>query len=239
VHIGGHISADLPALAGRLAELGVPLVEDAAHAHGSTLGGRPAGTFGHAAFSFFPTKVITTFEGGMAVTGEPALAAAFRSLRDQGKDGGGELHVLPGNSWRMTEAGAVLGLVQLGRFAAALRRRNDILDRYRSDLGDILRFPAVPAGDVVSGHKAIAFPRTGIDRAELRDGARRRGVNLAREVYAVPLHRQPVFADLVEKPSDFPVTDQFCREHVCLPLWTAMSDEQVDQVVEAVRRTAT
>jgi dTDP-4-amino-4,6-dideoxygalactose transaminase len=224
----------MPKIAAELGQSGIALIEDCAHAHGSTLDGAPAGTFGHAAFSFFPTKVITTFEGGMTVTADPAVAASARSYRDQGKDGSGDYHVVLGNSWRLTKAGAVLGLVQLKWFEDGLARRTEIMNRYRESLGGVLRFPDLGPRDILSGHKAIAFSGKEISREQWRSCAAAGGVSLARDVYAIPLHRQPVFASYAVAGDTFAETDHFCDTHQCLPLWTAMTDAEVARVIDVI-----
>ena len=110
VHIGGLISPDVPALAALCAERGVHLVEDAAHAHGSALDGRSAGTFGVAgAFSFYPTKVMAGGEGGMIVTDDERSIAEARVYRDQGKGSfHANFHTRLGANWRMSEPHAVI-----------------------------------------------------------------------------------------------------------------------------------
>ncbi len=88
VHIGGVITPRIRELRAICDAAGIPLIEDAAHAHGSTLDGRPAGSFGLAAsFSFYPTKVITSGEGGMIATDDDRIDAEARIYRDQGKAG--------------------------------------------------------------------------------------------------------------------------------------------------------
>ena len=117
VHIGGLITPHVDELRTICAERGIALVEDAAHAHGASYDGRPAGSFGAAAgFSFFPTKVVTCGEGGMILTGSDAIAQAARIYRDQGKGSvGANHHVLHGYAWRMSELAAATGLVHLRR----------------------------------------------------------------------------------------------------------------------------
>jgi perosamine synthetase len=236
VHIGGHLSPDLPALRAHLDRSGIPLVEDAAHAHGSTLRGQPAGTLGAAAaFSFFTTKVVTTYEGGAVVTGDEHLAGLARCYRDQGKDPVTQLHVVEGNSWRITEAGAALGLQLLARFGRDHARRNELIRTYRERLSGCpgIAFPAVTEGSSLSGHKAIALLDRAADRDPLKRYAADRGVLLGRGVYEVPLHRQPVFAAL-RGDRDFARAEQFAAGHVCLPLWADLTGDQLDRVVGVV-----
>ncbi|MEV2226005.1 DegT/DnrJ/EryC1/StrS aminotransferase family protein [Nocardia vinacea] len=238
VHIGGYISPDLPQLAHTCHRLGVALIEDAAHAHGSTLYGVAAGGFGRAAaFSFFPTKTITTGEGGALVTDDSGLAASARMYRDQGKDHESK-HVVVGGSWRITEIGAALGSAQLDHLHRDVARRRAIIDRYTAGLSNMgLTFPDLH-GLEVSGYKCVAMLDDGIQRDALRKAVAAQGVQLGRGVYEQPLHTQPVFADLnVTDP--FPTADDFTARHICLPLWRFMTDETVERVIEAIRHAVT
>lgn len=233
VHIGGYMTPDLLELARSCDVSGVPLIEDAAHAHGSALADRLAGGIGYAAaFSFFATKVATTGEGGVITTDDPDLDRLARMYRDQGKDDHGR-HVVWGGSWRMTELGAALGFAQLGHLDRDIERRRAVIDCYTAGLAGVgLDFPA-PHGQV-SGHKCVALLARHIDRARLRKVVTAAGVQLARGVYEQPLHTQPVFGGL-NVDDAFPVADDFAARHICLPLWRAMDDQMVDQVIDAIR----
>ncbi|HYM15033.1 MAG TPA: DegT/DnrJ/EryC1/StrS family aminotransferase, partial [Dehalococcoidia bacterium] len=161
VHIGGVITPRIGELQQICAAAGIPLIEDAAHAHGSTLDGRPAGSFGlAAAFSFYPTKVITAGEGGMIATGDAHLAEEARIYRDQGKAGfTSNFHTRLGNNWRLSEPHAIIGASQLKRlpeFIAARRRIASIYDRSLPALG--ITPLAVPASVVSNYYKYIAMP---------------------------------------------------------------------------------
>ena len=117
VHIGGMISPDIIGVRELCDERGIALIEDAAHAHGSTLDGRFAGSFGASgAFSFYPTKVVTSGEGGMLVSASEHVAEEAKIYRDQGKGAfTANHHVRLGSAWRMSELHAVTGLVHLRR----------------------------------------------------------------------------------------------------------------------------
>lgn len=238
VHIGGYVSPRMRELRQLCDSARIPLIEDAAHAHGATLGGRAAGSFGYAAaFSFFVTKVITTGEGGMIVTRDGELAASARSFRDQGKDATGLRHVRMGNSWRMTETGAAIGLAMLDKLAADTACRQRMMERYATELAGCkaLAFPA-PVGDMrPSGYKSIALLAAGGLRALFGKLLAEHNVEMARPVYEVPLHRQPVFQDYVAPP--YPDADEFCDRHVCLPLWRHLTFEQQTRVIAAVRKS--
>jgi perosamine synthetase len=242
VHIGGLITPDAAALAGLCAEHGIMLVEDAAHAHGSTTDGQFAGSFGvAAAFSFYPTKLVTSGEGGMILTSSADLAAEARIYRDQGKGSFGvNQHVRHGYAWRMSELSAVTGLVHLRRLSGFIARRREVAACYDAGLATIgLPLPlAEPAGCVGNYYKYIALLPAGVDRAWFRsEVASRHDVRLAGEVYDLPLHRQPVLQEYWQG-SSLPVAEDVCSRHVCLPVHSDMRDEEVEQVLAAISDVA-
>jgi dTDP-4-amino-4,6-dideoxygalactose transaminase len=237
VHIGGLIAPQADDLRVLCEERGLALVEDAAHAHGSTLGGRFAGSCGvAAAFSFYPTKVITSGEGGMVVTTSEALAQEARIYRDQGKGAfTANHHVRLGSAWRMSEMHAVTGLVHLRRLEEFIARRRDVAARYDKALDGLngLQPLAEPAGCRGNIYKYIVLLPPGLDRALFKSQtAGRYGVRLSGEVYDLPLHRQPVLAEYAGPP--LPVAEDLAARHVCLPVHSDMTDREVDQVLTAV-----
>ena len=173
VHIGGLVSPDTPAIAELCRRRGLWLVEDAAHAHGCALDGRSAGTFGvAAAFSFYPTKVITSAEGGMVLTHDEGLRDEARLHRDQGKAGflGGE-HVRLGAAWRMSEVHAAIGVYWPGstsswpggtrsraRFHAGLAGTPGVTPR------------PLPRGVSSNHYKYVAFLDDDLDRERSQEG---------------------------------------------------------------------
>jgi perosamine synthetase len=244
VHVGGLISPHVVQLRQLCAERGITLVEDAAHAHGSTLDGAPAGSFGIAAgFSFFPTKVVTCGEGGMIVTASAEIERDARIYRDQGKGStAANHHVLHGYAWRMSEQAAVTGLVHLRRLGAFIKRRREVAAEYDTLLAGLDGFEplAEPPGCRGNYYKYIAVLPGGADRARFRkELAEEHGVRLAGEVYDLPLHRQPVFAELAEAQGgryglSLPVAEDLCARHVCLPVHSDMTADEVDQVCAGV-----
>jgi len=237
VHIGGIITPQADELRRLCTDRGIVLVEDAAHAHGATVHGRPAGSFGVAAgFSFFPTKVITCGEGGIILTGSTALEQQARIYRDQGKGStSANHHVLHGYAWRMPEQAALTGLVHLRRLAGFIEHRRSVAARYDAGLAGIdgLEPLAEPAGCRSNVYKYIALLPPGADRAEFkRRVAADHQVRLAGEVYDLPLHQQPVFAEFARGP--LPVAEDLCARHVCLPVHSDMTAAEVDQVLTAV-----
>jgi perosamine synthetase len=238
VHIGGIVSPRMAELQQLARDRGIWLVEDAAHAHGSSHDGSSAGTFGIAgAFSFYPTKVMTSAEGGMIVTDDDRLAAEARIYRDQGKASFTQnLHVRDGYNWRLSEPHAIIGLRHLQRLPAMLDGRRRAAAIYDAELPGIAGLTPlhVPAGGVCNYYKYIVLLEAGRDRAALKSRLREEfGVALTGEVYEVPIQHQPVFREFARYP--LPVADDVCARHICLPVFGSMTADQARQVIAALR----
>ncbi len=239
VHIGGIVSSQLPSLVDLARKKGLWLVEDAAHAHGSSNQGVSAGAFGIAgAFSFYPTKVMTSAEGGMIVTADRRMAEEARIYRDQGKASFTQnAHVRMGYNWRMSEPHAIIGLRHLERLPAMISDRQRVAAHYDSELQGFqnLKPLSVPAGSVCNYYKYIAVLRERTDRSALKALLRERyAVSLSGEVYEEPLHKQPVFQKYASQP--LPVAEDLCARHICLPVYSGMSTAEVRLVVEALKQ---
>jgi len=237
VHIGGLIPDDIGEVQALCAARGLMLVEDAAHAHGSTRAGRHAGSFGAAAaFSFYPTKVITSGEGGMILTADERIRDEALLFRDQGKAGFlGNVHIREGYAWRMSELHAVTGLVHLRRLPEFLANRARVAALYDAAIDEIAGVERilVPPGDVNNYYKYVVLPRPGVDRSSLRKELKERhGVGLAGEVYEAPLHQQPVFEQ--HAGGALPVAEDLCARHICLPVHSDMTDQEADHVLTAL-----
>ena len=234
VHVGGIITPEVEAIRAWCDERGLWLFEDAAHAHGSTLNGRMAGRFGvAAAYSFFATKVMTSGEGGMLVTDDPGFADRARGLRDYGKpDPWVSFHTQIGANWRMSEFSATVGVVQLKRLDEFIAWRSRVASFYTRALRELPAvIPVLPA-DRSSWYKYIVLlPRT-VDRDRLRLAMKASGVSLSGGVYDTPLHLQPVFRG---SPGEFPVAEDVCSRHICLPLYYGMTEDEARHVVESLR----
>jgi perosamine synthetase len=240
VHVGGLVSGRMPEVVDFAIRKGLWLVEDAAHAHGSTLGGKSAGAFGFAgSFSFYPTKVMTCAEGGMIVTHDPRLAEEARMYRDQGKASFAQnAHVRMGYNWRMSEPHAIIGIRHLERLPEMIADRQKTAGMYTRALSGMRNLSplAVPAGGSCNFYKYIAVLREPCDRQALKTRLRERyGVSLAGEVYESPLHCQPVF----ERYADgrLPVAEDLCARHICLPVFSGMAEEDTRQVIQALEQT--
>jgi perosamine synthetase len=238
VHIGGLVSARMAELQELARSKGIWLVEDAAHAHGSAHGGIAAGAFGIAAsFSFYPTKVMTSAEGGMIVTDDDRVDQEARIYRDQGKASFTQnAHTRMGYNWRLSEPHAIIGLRHLERLPAMIADRRRIAAVYDAGLAGLshLQPLAVPPGGACNYYKYVAVLGSRRDRAALKQELKRRyGVSLAGEVYESPLHEQPVFREYVAAP--LPVAEDLCARHICLPVYSGMEERDAEQVLRALR----
>ena len=239
VHIGGLVSRRTPEIAELVRRRGIWLIEDAAHAHGSSFAGRSAGTFGIAgSFSFYPTKVMTSGEGGMLVTNDDRIAEEARIYRDQGKASFTQnAHTRLGYNWRMSEPHAIIGVRHLEKLPGMLAARQRIAALYDEGLAGLsgLRPLAVPEGGVCNYYKYVALLRDRVDRKALKERLRRdHGIALSGEVYEEPLQCQPVFEGF--RDTALPASEDLCARHVCLPVFASMTDEQVHRVLDALKR---
>ena len=236
VHIGGLITPAIDEIAQLCADRGVQLVEDAAHAHGSAFDGRSAGQFGTAAsFSFYPTKVMAGGEGGMIVTDDDDIAEEARVYRDQGKGSfHANFHTRMGANWRMSEPHAAIVLSQLHRLDEFIDRRQELAARYDAAIDGLgLGTVASPPAASSNFYKYVVFLPDVIDRTAFKQYVRAEyDIGLSGEVYDTPLHHQPVFSHLDERA--FPGAEWLCARHVCLPLYPALSEDDVDYVVESL-----
>lgn len=246
VHMSGIISPHLDEIRDVCEQHGIPLVEDAAHAHGATIDGRKAGSLGLAgSFSFFSTKVITTGEGGMITTDDENIYKTACALRDHGRFGPEpNVHHDLGYNWRPGEFNAILGLEQMRRIDEILQRRRQIARSYDDKL-KALKIPGVklleiPAKVQSSYYKYIAYFEPPIEREKLKQILKKQyGVSLPGELYNRDCHTQPVFArypeTIVPQPKEsFPETEYVVSHHFCLPLYFSLTDDQVDHVVASL-----
>ena len=238
VHVGGIISRRIEELQELARNKGLWLVEDAAHAHGSSYREVRAGAFGIAgAFSFYPTKVMTSAEGGMIVTNDARLAEESRIYRDQGKASFTQnAHIRLGYNWRMSEPHAVIGVKHLERLPDMIAERRKIATLYDQGLKGFRHLSplGIPSDGLSNYYKYIVVLQDKPDRQALKTLLRERyGIGLAGEVYEEPLHRQPVFERYAA--GSLPVSEEYCARHICLPIFSEMTDDEASQVLEALR----
>lgn len=227
VHLYG-----LPADVGRLRELAdeydFRLVEDAAQAHGARYEGRRVGSFGDVScFSFYPTKNMTTGEGGMILTDDDSVAERARRFVDHGRTSGYE-HESVGHNFRMTNVAAAIGRVQLDRLSEfnAARRRNaaHLTDRL-SDVPEVTT-PVEPDGyEHVYHQYTVRVP----DRDALKEHLSNRGVGAA-VYYPIPIHRQPAYEDV---SGSYPIAESCAEEVLSLPVHPELDESDLDRIAEA------
>jgi perosamine synthetase len=243
VHMGGLMSPNLPEVRAFCDANKLFLIEDAAHAPGARLPGRGAGTIGHTGcFSFFPTKVMTSGDGGMLTTNDDRIAGIARSLQHRGRDmaAPAEQYALPGRNARMTEMTALVGRVQLSHLGEFLAQRRRLAEVYRTELADDGRFRLiVPQDPEASAHwkipTVLAAP---LDRAAITAQLKQQGVTVD-WAYQPALHLQPVFRTLYgTAPGLLPLTERLLSQHVCLPCHPRMTVDDAAYVVRSLKDAA-
>ncbi|MDR1487625.1 MAG: DegT/DnrJ/EryC1/StrS family aminotransferase [Deltaproteobacteria bacterium] len=243
VHIGGFISPKWREIQRIAAENGAALVEDAAHAHGAEVeGGIRAGNIGMAAgFSFFPTKVLTTAEGGMVTTSDQSLFNKMLALRQHGQQKpGSNIHETFGLNYRPSEIHALLGLRMMAKAEWILFERRKIAFIYDELLRDSKVKPvSAPAGHKPAYYKYMALLPQGVDRAEVKSRLREKyRIALPGEVYAVAGHLQPLWANhpeyLASKIAPLPNAEMVSARQVCLPIWPSLSEDDQNYVVNSL-----
>jgi dTDP-4-amino-4,6-dideoxygalactose transaminase len=228
VHLYGQ-PADMTAIGEVARRSGLLVVEDAAQAHAAADAGRPVGALGDAAaFSFYPTKNMTTGEGGMVVTADHAAARQVRLLRNQGMERQYENEVV-GYNLRMTDIAAAIGLVQLGRLAGFTERRRanaGVLDEA------LAGHPTVTAPPVreAAVHVYHQYTVRSAERDQLQLLLDSRGVE-SRVYYPTPVHRLAPFA---AAKADLPETDRAAAEVLSLPVGPHLTDDEVAAVAASL-----
>jgi perosamine synthetase len=222
--------ADLPALRDICRRHDLVLIEDASQAHGAQIAGQRVGSQGTVCFSFYPSKNMTTGEGGMITTDSEAVAASARSLRDHGAVAT-YVHDVLGFNLRMTNIAAAIGLVQLGRLPAFNRRRIAHATYFDEALRG-LRTPLVRANARHVYHQyTLRIPER---RTEFADSLRRDGVE-SRVYYPVPVHRQPLYEKLGLGDVRLPRAERAAAEVLSIPVHAGLSQAQLEHVARATR----
>ena len=235
VHIGGIIDSSLHELVPLCRKWGTLILEDAAHAHGSHLKGQFAGAIGDlAAFSFHLTKTITGGEGGLVTTNNESLHSLLSSIRQFGKSKD-NLHLFDiiGGNYKMSEMQAALLLTDLNRARSRIARRQEIAQLYFEGLNDsFLKFFKPNEGSESSYYKCMAM-LPGDSREELICELGKHNISLPNGVYYWPLHLQPV---VTQKNGIFKNTDKFSKQHICLPCYPELTNEQVFYFIDIFKR---
>lgn len=254
VHVAGY-PVEVQRLVELLDPLGIPVVEDAAHAFPTRIGasgGRFAGTIGRVgAYSFYATKTITTGEGGMFVTDDDAVADRARLMSLHGISRTAWNRYAANGSWHyeiedvgykynLTDIAAAIGLVQLDRAEELLSARRDLAARYTSrltvsDVHDLVETPA----DTPDGSHAwhlyvirLQADRLRITRGQVIDELKAQGIGTS--VHFIPLHLHPYYVRRGFVAEHFPVATREYERVMSLPLWPGMTNADVDRVVGAL-----
>jgi UDP-4-amino-4,6-dideoxy-N-acetyl-beta-L-altrosamine transaminase len=254
VHFAGR-PADMEAFGALARAHGLKVIEDAAHAIGSTYA--DGGAVGNCAwsdatvFSFHPVKTITTGEGGAVTTNDPDLYARMLALRSHGLERDpARLSAAPAGPWvyeqqslgfnfRMTEMQAALGLSQLAKLDRFAARRTSIIDRYQAGLSGLawLELPLHTPDQALCHHLFVArmdFEAIRQSRAEVMASLRAQGVGS--QVHYIPVHTQPLHrARSRIAPGGCANAEAYYDRCLSLPLYPAMTDADVDQVIRVVR----
>lgn len=250
VDYAGH-PAEMDAIGEIAARHGLTVIEDACHALGADYLGRRVGSLADmTVFSFHPVKHITTGEGGMVATNNPQFAETLRRFRNHGissdarqRQSAGQWHyemVLLGYNYRLPDLVCALGLQQLKRLDANLARRREIAGRYTAAFRNVpgVKPPAVREGVNPAWHLypiRLELERLSADRAQIF--AALRAENIGVNVHYIPVHLHPYYREtLGSKGGEFPLAEDAYGRLISLPMFHAMSDQDVEDVIVAVTK---
>jgi dTDP-4-amino-4,6-dideoxygalactose transaminase len=230
VHLTGIIAANWQDLLELARKHGLFVIEDAAHAHGAEIDGRPAGSLGHAGvFSFYPTKVVTSGTGGMLTTNDAELARYATEMRVFGKNAAGDIVHL-GNDWFLDEIRACVGYHHAAQLTEQLAARRRLAARYRERLANQpgMRLLDVGPSHLPSWYHFSVVLADPIDRPRLMAALKADGI--ATKVIYKPLHHERVFAHLDD--GMLGRTEHILDRHLCLPIFPDLAEDDVDYVAE-------
>lgn len=245
VHLTGQC-ADLPAIRKIADGHGITVIADACHALGSTLSGVPVGAGVHehfSSFSFHPVKTITMGEGGAVTTNDTAMAKRMRRLRHHGMDAAPQIgpwaSQMPelGYNYRATDIQCALGVAQLKKLPYFVARRKEIAGQYDAAfaaLAPVLQTPVYQAYNDPALHLyavRIDFATLGMDRAQMMAALKDQGIGT--QVHYMPVHTQPYYQGLYGA-QPLPGAQHYYEHTLSLPLYPAMSDDDVATVIRGV-----
>ena len=229
-------------------QYGFAILEDASHAIGGSYGNKPVGSCAYSAicvFSFHPVKIITTGEGGLAVTNDPQLAERMTELRSHGITKNPERfeRTAPGAwsyeqqslgyNYRMTDIQAKLGLNQLKRLDSIVTERRQLLANYQVLLKNLpLKLLEIPSNVSSSVHLAVIQLNDPFRQKEVFDGLRKRGIGV--QVHYTPVHLQPYYRRLGFKEDQYPEAENYARKSISIPLYPGLKEQDQKRVVEAL-----
>ncbi|RME27669.1 MAG: UDP-4-amino-4,6-dideoxy-N-acetyl-beta-L-altrosamine transaminase [Candidatus Zixiibacteriota bacterium] len=252
VHFAG-LPCDMASIAALSSRYGFRVIEDACHAIGARYSTGPVGNCRFSditIFSFHPVKLVTTAEGGMAVTNDSRLADRMRLLRSHGiTRNPDQMSRTPDGPWyyeqidlgfnyRLTDIQAALGQSQLHRLDDYILRRHELAMRYDQHIAHL---PLRPLGRQIDGRSALHLYVVRLDttesplsRGQLFDRLREAGIGV--NVHYIPVHTQPHYQEMGFQPGDFPKAERYYREALTLPLSPGLTEAQQDTVIQALTR---
>ena len=252
VHLCGQ-SCDMAAIHELGQQYGFKIIEDASHAIGGTYRREPVGNCRFSditVFSFHPVKIITTGEGGMAVTNDDKLASHMARLRTHGitrdpaemthePDGPWYYQQLElGLNYRLTDIHAALGLSQMKRLEEFVETRNQIANRYTKVLAHLPVTVQLQPLDVYSAFHLyvirLRLPKTKKSHREVFEALRAAGFGV--NLHYIPVYRQPYYAQMGFNPSHFPESERYYADAISIPMYSGITEDQQDRVVAALRK---
>lgn len=241
VHLFGN-AVDLKALSEIAGDHGLFLVNDAAQAHGTEIDGRDIGSFDHLnCYSFYPTKTITTGEGGMVTTNDPELYKRGCLIRSHGEEAK-YYHTMLGLNYRMTDLMAVIGLNQLKRLDDFLERRRENAKTLSKRLEGIKGlYPQKPGPGVNHSYSyysvVMDLEEFKYDRDKLVKALRAENIGCSIH-YPTPLNKQPAFRNVC-KETDCPVSEEISKRIFSIPVHPALTEEDLKKILEALEKVST
>jgi perosamine synthetase len=237
-HIGGN-PCEMDEIVKLCQEKDLILIEDAAHAHGSKYRGKLCGTFGLAnAFSFYPTKVITSGEGGMVTTNSNEIYEFIRKFRNVGRAeiGHGPI-VMLGYNYRMSNIHAVIGLNQLKHLEEFVKKRNELAKMYNEELEKIewIEPQKIYTHSISSYYAYIIkiLPNSPVSRDTLMEHLKEKGIETT--IMFRPVHEQPYFKSRFNIQNRYPNAEFVGANTLVLPLHVSMTTEDVEYVINAIK----
>ena len=251
VHFSGQ-PCDMAAINTLSQKYGFKIIEDASHAIGGKYKGEPIGNCRYSditVFSFHPVKIVTTAEGGMAVTNDPKLAEQLNLLRSHGITRDESLMTKPadgpwyyqqielGYNYRMTDMQAALGVSQMQRLNEYVTKRHELAERYNEMLKDLPITLPWQSEDSYSGLHLYVI-RLQLDKIskthlEVFNGMREAGILV--NLHYIPVHLQPYYQEIGFKEGQFPEAEKYYKEAISLPMFPTMTEEQQNQVVSTLK----
>ncbi len=230
VHLYGH-PADMKAYEEIAEDHDLALIEDACQAHGATFNGKKAGSFGTGAFSFYPTKNMTTSEGGMITTNDKEVASRARMVREHGSRQR-YLHEMLGYNLRMTDICAAIGIEQLKKLDNYTSARQQNAKKLNEGLRDVegVTCPSVQEG---CSHVFHQYTIRTQDRDDLAAFLREKGIGTGIH-YPIPIHLQPYYKELGYS-DNLPVAEELSDEVLSLPVHPQVTGEDINFIIDSIK----